>query len=377
MPDFFRGRGWNLVGSRRIWFAISILLILVGMTCWKVRGLNYGIDFTGGGLLRYRLAHPITSLDEQNRTLSAVRQMVDQLHIRNDIQLAGPALGGKNMIFVRTQVDPKAGDQQRYLEVRKQGQDVLASLQQRFPGVANAGYEVVGSVVSEELVWRALMAVGLGSILVMIWIMIRYDFFFGQVSLKWAFSAIVALLHDVLVLVGAFALLQREVNSPFVAAILTVVGYSVHDTIVIFDRIRENLKLHKGRTFGETTNISLLETMARSVNTVLTVEFTLLALALFGGPTLQDFSIALIIGVTIGAYSSIFNASQILVVLKNMETRGREARAAATPRPTRIRQPAPVAVGPQPAAGREPAVTAASPKKVQKAGAAKKRKRRY
>ncbi len=156
-------------------------------------------------------------------------------------------------------------------------------------------------------------------------------------------------MHDVLILLGVFAITQREINSPFVAAALTVVGYSVHDTIVLFDRIRENLRLRKGDTFGETANISLLETMARSVNTVLTVLFVLIAVYAWGGASLQNFTFALLVGMTAGGYSSIFNAAQILVVLKNREARevarqraaaGRPARAAAQRKTPAQREPA-------------------------------------
>jgi Protein export membrane protein len=163
----------------------------------------------------------------------------------------------------------------------------------------------------------------------------------------------------VLVLIGAFAILHREVNSPFVAVLLTVVGFSVHDTVVIFDRIRENLKLRKGGTFAETTNISLLETMARSVNTVLTVLFTVIALYVLGGHTLRDFALGLIIGIVSGAYSSIFNASQLLVVWKNREDRVRKPAGAPRAAPAQ-RRPEPAPRRPQPATQRTaPAPTAA------------------
>jgi len=195
------------------------------------------------------------------------------------------------------------------------------------------------------------------------------------------------------VLIGAFAILHKEVNSPFVAVLLTVVGFSVHDTVVIFDRIRENLKLRKGATFAETTNISLLETMARSVNTVLTVLFTVFALYFLGGHTLRDFALGLIIGMTSGAYSSIFNASQILVVWKKREERGRKllpaARPAVAPRraePTLAARPAPA----QPRASEQkapPSLTEAEAQPVGAGGSARikpktakkkpKRKRRY
>ena len=161
------------------------------------------------------------------------------------------------------------------------------------------------------------------------------------------------MVHDVLVLVGVFAMTRREVNSPFVAAALTVVGFSVHDTIIIFDRIRENLRLRKGATFAETTNISLLETMARSVNTVLTVELVLIAVYLLGGVSLRDFTFAMVIGVTVGAYSSIFNASQIVVVMKNREERRIARQRALAGRPAAPAR-APRAVAARPASGSLP-----------------------
>jgi preprotein translocase subunit SecF len=240
--------------------------------------------------------------------------------------------------------------------VREQAQKIEETLARdaRFRGVNPIARDVVGSVVSGELITKALWAVGLGSIFILFWIMVRYD-------LKFSLTGIAALVHDVLVQLGFFAWLQRPIESPFVAAILTVVGYSVHDTIVIFDRIRENVKLRKGASFAETTNISLLETLARSVNTVLTVEFTLLALYFFGGATVHDFVLALLIGVTTGGYSSIFIASQLLTGWKEREARARLAgRAAAPARAPAIpagprRRPEPVQPQPAPAAAAGPA----------------------
>jgi len=177
--------------------------------------------------------------------------------------------------------------------------------------VALVGKEQVSGTISQELQNKGVLAAIFGSVLILLWIWLRYNI--GGLGYRYAVTGIVALVHDLLTLIGMVALLRVEVNAPFVAALLTVLGFSVHDTIVIFDRIRENIRLRKGRTFAETVNISLLETLARSVNTVLTVEFTLLALLFFGGPSLKPFVIAMIIGVTVGAYSSIFVASQLLV----------------------------------------------------------------
>jgi len=214
--------------------------------------------------------------------------------------------------------------------LNEQQKAMMGALTSVFPGIRQVAAEQVTGVVSKELVNNAIWSVAMGCIFILLWVRIRYFDF------KWAGSAVVALVHDVLVLIGVFAMTQREINSPFVAAALTVVGFSVHDTIVIYDRIRENLRLRKGATFAETTNISLLETMARSVNTVLTVELVLIAVYLFGGASLRDFTFAMVVGVTTGAYSSIFNASQLVVVLKNREERRLARGRAVTGRPPRL-----------------------------------------
>ena len=385
MPDLFRGRKWDLVGKRRYWYIISSLVIASCLYALIARGLNYGIDFTGGGLLTYRVPHSIPA-GQQGGATADLRDTIDGLGIPNFVQIAGPPLGGKNLIVVRTQFPAAAKtDAQRNDAVTEQSDKILEALAKdpRFTGIRPAAKEVVGSVVSQELISKALMAVALGSVFILLWIMVRYDF-------KFSVTGIAALIHDVIVQLGFFAWLQRPVESPFVAAILTVVGYSVHDTIVIFDRIRENVKLRKGASFAETTNISLLETMARSVNTVLTVEFTLLALYFFGGATVHDFVLALLIGVTTGAYSSIFIASQLLTGWKEREERrravGRPAPPVVTVGPRRRPEPAPARSQPQPeAAAAQPAQatpvgadSAAQPKAKRKPGGkAGKRKKRF
>ena len=399
MVDLFRGRKWDLVGLRNYWFAISLITILVGIYFFihngistarrehragvmfvLGHGLNLGIDFTSGGQLTYQVAKPFSPA-ETTSAVAAIRSAVERLGITAEIQISGPAVGPKNQVLLRTKVrNPEAMNQ----EVQDQARRILEALKARYPGAELVSSEMVGPVIREELVTNAIAAVAIGMILVLLWIMIRYDF-------KFAVCAIVALLHDVLVVVGAFAILYKEVNSPFVAVVLTVVGFSVHDTVVIFDRIRENLKLRKGATFGETTNISLLETMARSVNTVLTVLFTTFALYFLGGHTLRDFALGLIIGITSGAYSSIFNASQLLVVWKQREERGRKVTAPRpAPAPRRVEAAPPRAVpasAPQKDEQAQPSMVAASTQTASAPGPGKgkaksgkkrsKRKRRY
>lgn len=385
MPELFRGRKWDLVGSRRWWFALSGITIVIGLYFWITHGLNYGIDFTGGGLITYRLAKPLPSA-KQGWALTTVRRELASLHIRGEVQLAGATFGRKDRLMVRTMIDPRLPESKRENEATRQDISLLAALQKYFPRIQRDETQMVGGLVSQELIRNAILSVVVGMLLVVVWVMIRYDF-------QYAVCAIVALAHDCLILTGLFAVLGREVNAPFVAALLTVVGYSVHDTIVIYDRIRENVKLRKGRDYPETVNISLLETMARSVNTILTVLFTVAALFVLGGPTIRDFSLALLIGVTSGGYSSIFNASQLVVVWKQW---GKKPAPRAEPLPARAepaRQPAPrpaqsQARVPAPASaetsGGAPAPAAAAELQVSSASAtakrklkAKKRKRRF
>jgi preprotein translocase subunit SecF len=352
VPDFFRNRKWDLVGHRNIWFAISLLVIVPGIYAWATKGLNYGIDFTGGGLVTYRLSRPI-SLGQEAATLGTARQAVAKTGIEVRLQFTGEGLT-RDYLLVRTRVPKKSlakpGATENEL-VEEQSVAIKSELDKVFPGLSQGTAETVSPVISKQLLWNAVKAVSLGCVFILLWVWFRYA------GLQWAGTAVVALVHDVLVLIGVFALTQKEVNSPFVAAALTVVGFSVHDTIIIYDRIRENVRLRKGATFSETTNTSLLETLARSVNTVLTVELVLIAAFLFGGASLKDFTFALIIGVTTGAYSSIFNASQLLVVLKNREERAlarrrqKSGRMPAAPAVRRAAQalPRPVQASPQPA----------------------------
>ena len=309
-----------------VWFGLSLALIATGVAFWAVRGLNFGIDFTGGGLVTYQFERPVPQ-GQQTGTLARAREAIGSSGVAAQLQLAGTA-AATDQLLVRTRVEPRGG-QDSDAVLTEQRNKMLPALQQAFPGVQEIAGEMVSPVVSKELIRSAVLAVAWGCVFILIWIRIRYFDF------KWASSALVALVHDVLVLIGVFAMTQKEINSPFVAAALTVVGYSVHDTIVIFDRIRENLRLRKGSTFAETANISLLETMARSVNTVLTVLLVLIAVYLLGGVSLRNFTFALIVGMVAGGYSSIFNAAQLLVVMKNREERLVAGRRAAG-RPVRV-----------------------------------------
>ena len=185
------------------------------------------------------------------------------------------------------------------------------------PAIAPEGRQQVGAVIGDELRSNAIKGVVFGVMLIALWIYIRYNF--AGDGLRYAVAGIVALLHDVLVLIGLFALIGKidprvEVDGGFIAALLTVVGYSINDSVVIFDRLRENLRSRRGEPFNKVVNDSLLETMSRSINTGLTVLIMLFMLLMFGGESIYNFTLAMLVGIASGLYSSIFNASMVLVL---------------------------------------------------------------
>jgi len=287
---------------RWLWFTISAVVIVGGLIGWRAKGLNLGIDFTGGVILRLGFAQPIAqSPAEEAAAIAKAREALTKLGIaKSQIQVAD-----KQWLLVRMAIG--ADEDHEVLRDR-----VRAGVSQAFGslggGIANASdLEMVGPVVGAELRRAAVLALILGHLLIMVYLTIRYRF-------NMALAAILALVHDVFVMAAAASLLRLELNTDFIAALLTVVGYSVNDTVVIFDRIRENRTLHRHAPFVSVANASLIQTMARSINTVATVEFTLISLALFGGGTIRGFAIALIVGITTGCYSSIFNASPLLAL---------------------------------------------------------------
>jgi preprotein translocase subunit SecF len=210
---------------------------------------------------------------------------------------------------------------------------IAKALEARFGPIAEVRQATtVGPIISAELTQQAILLVFLGSLGILIWISVRFH------DVKMGVSAIIALLHDVIVVVGIFAILGTlfgtQVDALFVTAMLTVIGFSVHDTIVVFDRVRENRQRHAGEPFAAIVNHSILQTLGRSINTSMTVVITLSALLIFGPSSINNFVLALLIGIVSGTYSSIFNASPILVVWHEWEDRRRQ-RAVALARASR------------------------------------------
>jgi preprotein translocase subunit SecF len=287
----------HLASRRKIWFAISLAVIIPGLICLLFSGLKLGIDFTGGTLWEVKFANPTTTAAITDAVRGAgVSEVV--------VQPSGPE--SDQSYFIRLH-EVREGSPEK-----KQLADALTSHVGPFTELE---FSAVSGSVSTQIRNRAIFAVGIASIGILLYI--AYAFRNTQNPLLYGSSALVAMLHDVFVVLGIFSilglLLGVQIDALFVTALLTVIGFSVHDTIVVFDRIRENLARHPGEPFEEIVDYSLAQTIVRSVNTSMTVVFTLLALVLFGGGSTRNFVLALLIGVVSGTYSSIFNASQLLV----------------------------------------------------------------
>lgn len=289
----------NIVAKKWIFFFISGLIILPGLVSLLLFGLRLSIDFTGGSLVELQ-----SSSFSDAKNVSAVKKIFNE----KSIEVSSVTNSDKNTYIFRTkEISQKENDQIKSLIEKKIGK------------VDEKRFETLGPTIGKELTQKALMSIFIASLMIVLYI----AWSFRSVpkpysSFRFGVSAIAALLHDVLVIVGIFSLfghfLKVEIDSLFVTALLTIIGFSVHDTIVVFDRIRENLKKMPGKSFSYVVNESVVETLARSLSTSLTVVFTLLALLLFGGETIRWFVMALLIGIISGTYSSIFNAAPLLVL---------------------------------------------------------------
>jgi len=331
----------DLVRWRGLYFLVSAVLVLPGVISLLLPGgLRPGIDFTSGTIMTVRFSKPI---DE-----GALRAAISELgHPEAVIQGAGD-----NTYLIRSrpleQVQAGAPETQQSERER-----IIQGLEDRFctpqekaspacspsannqtasaqgttatPRVVDVlSLDQVSPLIATEIVWKSVLAVAAAGVAILLYLW----WAFRRVPQPWRYgaAAVLALVHDALFVIGAFSILGRlfgiEIDSLFIVAVLTVIGFSVHDTIVVFDRIRENFVRHPGETFEDVVNHSLTQTLARSLNTSLTVLLTLIALLLFGGVTIRNFVLAMLLGITTGTYSSIFFASMLLVVWERGEMRG-------------------------------------------------------
>lgn len=282
--EFIKDTHIDFMGFRRVAYVISLVLVLLSVVSLLVRGLNYGVDFAGGTLLQFRFNREVQPQE--------VRTVLEKLNLsRSIIQRFS-----ENEVVIRT------------LKIDKDTQDrVLQALREQFQEVKLTRIEDIGPAVGAELRRMGFIALLSAIAGILIYVAFRFEF-------KPAVTSVLALAHDGLVMVGFVSLLGREFTIPVLAAVLTILGYSINDSIVVMDRIRENLTSRKkGEEFFQVINRSLNETLSRTINTSLTTALPIIALLLFGGKMLQDFSLAILVGLIAGTYSSIFVVSALWV----------------------------------------------------------------
>ncbi len=295
----------NIIGRKNWYFAFSLLIIIPGLISLILWGLKPSIDFTGGS--RIVLEYP-QRVNEQK--LEQVKNVFEEKNIEIvTLQQSG------NGVIIRTKPINE-----------KQDAELLKELKAKTGDVKQEQFETIGPVIGQETTLNAVQALAFSSFLIVLYIAWAFRGVRKPMS-SWRFGvcAIVALLHDGLVVLGIFSLLGHfagvEIDSLFITALLTALGFSVHDTIVVFDRIRENLKRNVEAPFAQVANDSILQTLVRSLNTSLTALLVLFTLLIFGGESIRWFIVAMILGVAIGTYSSIFNATPLLVVWQEWSQR--------------------------------------------------------
>lgn len=279
----------QIIEKRKIFYLVSLILLITSLISLFAQGLNLGIDFRGGSIINVRIeskAQDVTAAD-----VRAALAAVDQE--KAEVQKSG------DDFYIRTN------------ELnQEQTNELMAALEAELGEVDFLSAESVGATIGSELTRNALLSLLIAGILMLIYITYRFEFSFGV-------AAVIAILHNVLVVLGVFSLFQWEISSSFIAATLTVVGYTINDTIIIFDRVRENLRMKKKEQFELLLNKSVMQTLNRTINTVLTTILPLIALMLFGGATIKFFMLAMLIGFVVGAYTSIFISTPVLYEIKN------------------------------------------------------------
>ncbi len=289
---------WNFFARPTLWLGISVVMIVMALVSFGVRGLNYGIDFQGGTTIRTESAQPVD--------VGAYRDALAALELGD--------------VVISEVYDPNFGPDQNVAMVRIQAQDgeeavsaeVIETARTALQGVAEdirfVSVESVGPKVSGELIQTAAIAVTLAIATVLIYIWLRFEW-------QFALGAVVALVHDVVLTIGIFSEVGIRFDLSIIAALLTIVGYSLNDTVVVFDRVRENLIKYKSKDLKEVLNLSINETLSRTFMTSFTTLIALISLFVLGGDVIRGFVFAMIWGVVVGTYSSIFVASIILLKL--------------------------------------------------------------
>jgi len=281
--DLIGKKKFDFIKNRRIAYIISVAIILVGLISIIFQGLNLGIDFAGGTLLQVRFDKPVSTTE--------IRNVLSEFNLsQSTIQNLS-----ENEFVIRTE---RIDSEQR--------KEILTVFKENLTNLEVLRVETVGPVIGENLRKLAFYALLFAFIGIILYITIRFEF-------KYSIVSILALSHDCLIVLGIFSLLQKEITISIIAAVLTIVGYSLNNTIVILDRLRENIKLKTREPFDNLINMSINQSLSRTINTALTTIIPILTLYFFGGNTLSDFALALFIGMIAGTYSSIFIASPLLL----------------------------------------------------------------
>jgi preprotein translocase subunit SecF len=291
---------FDFFGTSKYTFGLSVLGVIASIILFFTMGLNYGIDFKGGTMMTVSTPEHVEVSDYRTKLGeigydASVNQIFDPAAEINDSE--------PNQVTIR--ISQQGDDDEIQLEAISNIQSELGAA---FPGIKFLQTDSVGGKVSGELVQAGILAVVLANFAVLFYIWLRFEW-------QFAVGAVVALVHDVVLTIGVFAVTQMEFNLTIIAAILTIVGYSLNDTVVVFDRVRENLRRYKSRELKDVLNLSINETMSRTLQTAMTTLIALIALYVLGGAVIRGFTFAMIWGVIVGTYSSVFVASAILLKL--------------------------------------------------------------
>lgn len=292
----------QIVEKRKLWFLISIVIILAGLIAMPInsmmgRGmLNYDVEFVGGTQMHVTIGQDFNNNDIANIVKDITKQPAPQIQ----------RILGKDEVNIKIKsIDEKARD------------SILEQLKSKYPNAEMLQVSDVSSTISGEMQRTSILAVTIACLAMLVYITIRFK------DLKSGLSAILALLHDVLIVIGAYAILRIPINTSFIAAMLTIIGYSINNTIVIFDRIRENKKVYKRNDFENLVDNSVKQTLTRSINTSLTTLFTITAIYILGVASIKEFAMPIIIGIVAGTYSSIFISTSLWYVFNIAKPRAK------------------------------------------------------
>lgn len=283
----------QVVEKSKIWFAFSLILIAISIGSLFINGLNFGIDFIGGTIVTIELNTPFETSD--------AKALIEEFDSSADVTYAGEA---KTQVIISTKKDLSTEERQA----------LFSKFQEKY-NLADTdllSIDTVSPSIGEEMANSAMIAAVVAVLLMLVYITFRFEFMFGL-------AAVIALIHDLIIVLGVYSIFQIQVNSPLIAALLTILGYSINDTIVVFDRIRENRPKFGKYDFASLVDTSVTQTLRRSINTSFTTLLAISALYIFGVPAVQDFALPLIVGIICGTYSSIFVASALWCKLKEFQ----------------------------------------------------------